>query len=229
MIPLTFDEIKQALAGPLPGLRGQQLMAPQFRPLDRKSYEEGSRDCRRAAVLLLLYPRRGHLYLILTERRHDLSNHPGQVSMPGGSRDGNETVGQTAIREAYEEIGVSPQSVTPLGRLTHIYIPPSHFCIQIVVAYTPQPPRWRANPDEIETLIETPLSILLDATHRRIEIVEHEGRPRRIPYFAINGHKVWGATAMALGEFVTLLRENYPQKTSPPFSHPPIYECPVRA
>ncbi len=229
MISLSPDDIQQALQGPLPGLRGQQTMAPGYRPLDPESYEEGSKTCRRAAVLLLLYPRDGQLYTVLTERRHDLPQHPGQVSMPGGSRDGKETVAQTAIREAYEEIGVDPATVQVLGRLTHIYIPPSHFCIQIVVGYTPEPPQWRANPDEIETLIEIPLSILLDPAYRHIATVERDGQVWRVPYFAINGHKVWGATAMALGEFTTLLQETYGDSIHPPFHHPPIHEYVVRA
>ena len=228
MLALTSNNIKQALAGPRPGLRGQQIMAPDFRPLDPSSYEIGSKTCRRAAVLLLVYPIDGHLYTVLTERRHDLAAHPGQISMPGGSRDGDETVAQTAIREAHEEIGVDPDAVEALGRLTHIYIPPSHFCIQIVVGYTAERPHWRANPDEIETLIEVPLSLLFDPDFRHIITVERDGKSWPVRYFAINDHKVWGATAMALGEFVTMLEDAFPDKTRPPFSHPPIYECAVR-
>jgi len=222
MLPLTPEEIAQALAGPLPGLRGQKTMAPGYRALDPQVYEEGSKTCRRAAVLLLLYPRDDQLYVILTERRHDLPNHPGQISMPGGSRDGNETVAQTAIREAQEEIGIDPEQVQVLGRLTHIYIPPSHFCIQIVVGYTPELPTWQANPAEIESLLETPLCMFLDPAYRKMMEIEQDGKKWRVPYFAINGHKVWGATAMALGEFVTLLQEKFGDSLQIPPQHPPI-------
>ncbi len=224
MSHLTLDDIRSALSRPLPGLRGQQSMAPGFRPLDPKSYEEGSKTCRRAAVLLLLYPKDDQLYTLLTQRRHDLPQHPGQIAMPGGSRDGTETVAQTAIREAHEEVGIDPQTVEVVGRLTHIYIPPSHFCIQIVVGVTVERPQWRANPAEIETLLEAPLSIFFDPAFRKTTVVERDGQKWRVPYFAINDHKVWGATAMALGELITLLQETYPQKTSPPFHHPPVLE-----
>ncbi len=225
---LTITDIQNALAAPLPGLRGQQLMAPGYRPLDPQIYEEGSKTCRRAAVLLLLYPREGHLYTVLTERRHDLPDHPGQIAFPGGSRDGQETVAQTALREAQEEVGVDANRVEVLGRLTHIYIPPSHFCIQIVVGYASEPPQWRPNPDEVETLIEVPLSRFLDPVTRQVTQVERDGKTWAVPYFDLDGHKVWGATAMALGEFVTMLREAFPEKTRPPFHHPPIYKHPVR-
>ena len=221
---LTLDDIRSALSRPLPGLRGQQIMAPGYRPLDPQSYEEGSKTCRRAAVLLLLYPIQDQLYTILTQRRHDLPQHPGQIAMPGGSRDGNETVAQTALREAHEEVGIDPQSVEVVGRLTHIYIPPSHFCIQIVVGVTPERPRWHANPAEIATLLEAPLSMFLDPAFRKTALVERDGRQWQVPYFAIDDHKVWGATAMALGELITLLQETFPQKASPPPQHPPVLE-----
>ncbi len=228
-MPLILEHIRFAFSQPRPGLRGQQLMAPGYRPLDPKTYEEGSKTCRRAAVLLLLYPRGNHLYTVLTKRRHDLPDHPGQIALPGGSRDGQETVAQTALREAEEEVGVHAADVEVLGRLTHIYIPPSHFCIQIVVGYTPAPPLWRPNPAEVETLVETPISLLLDPATRQTMTVFREGRTWTVPYFAIDKFKVWGATAMALGEFITLLREACPQESQPPPQHPPILLRPVHA
>ena len=228
-MPLTLAHIRHALQQPRPGLRGQQLMAPGYRPLNPKTYQEGSKTCRRAAVLLLLYPRGDHLYTVLTKRREDLPQHPGQISLPGGSRDGQETVAQTALREAQEEVGVDPTRVEVLGRLTHIYIPPSHFCIQIVVGYTSEPPAWQPNPAEVESLIEVPLSRLLDPATRQMARVERDGRVWDVPYFDLEGHQVWGATAMALGEFITLLREIFPEQTRPPFHHPPILVHPADA
>jgi 8-oxo-dGTP pyrophosphatase MutT (NUDIX family) len=205
--PVTLEDIRLAMSLPRPGLKAQALMASRER-LDPELYEKGSRDCRRAAVLLLLYPYRGELYLVLTARRDDLPAHPGQVSFPGGSRDDErESVVDTALREAYEEVGVEPKMVEPLGRLTHIYIPPSHFCIQIVVGYTPQRPHWRPNPAEVSELLEVPVRYFLDRRNWKSELVAFNGGYRRIPYFAVGRHKVWGATAMALAEFVTLLEK----------------------
>ena len=204
---LTLETIRRALAGPRPGLRGQALMSPRDR-LDPDLYARGSLDCRRAAVLLLLYPHQGELHLLLTVRPDTLPNHPGQVAFPGGSRDDErETVAETALREAHEEVGVDPTTVEPLGRLTHIYIPPSHFCIQIVVGYTPQRPRWRPNPAEVAELLEIPLAHFFDHSNWRTTEAFREGEWRTIPYIDLGEHKVWGATAMALAEFVTLVEE----------------------
>ena len=81
-------------AAPSPGLRGQARMAPTDR-LDPELYARGSRDCRRATVLLLLYPWQQALYAVLIVRPRHLPDHPGQVALPGGMKDEEETVEQT--------------------------------------------------------------------------------------------------------------------------------------
>lgn len=204
--PITLDIIHSALAQPLPGLRGQALMAPAQR-LDPELYANGSRDCRRAAVLFLLYPFQGELHTLLTVRPDTLPHHPGQVAFPGGSRDEDESVLETALREAHEEVGIDPALIQPLGRLTRLYIPPSHFCIQIVLGHTPRRPAWRPNPDEISKLLEIPVAHFFDRGNWGEEIRAIEGIKRRIPYFQIGEHKVWGATAMTIAEFVTAIEE----------------------
>lgn len=212
--PITLADVRLALSHPRPGLRGQVLMGPRER-LHPALYEQGSRDCRRASVLLLLYPHRAELYTVLTVRPHHLPAHPGQVSFPGGSRDDEtESVVDTALREAYEEVGVLPAQVEPLGRLTHIYIPPSHFCMQIVVGYTCHRPQWHINPAEVSELLEVPLRHFLDRHNWQSEMMTIRGEARRIPFFAISEHKVWGATAMALAEFVTMLDETLSEHPS---------------
>jgi len=203
---LSIATIRRAMARPLPGPRGQMRMTPSYR-LDPDMYRRHSHDCRRGAVLFLLYPWQGELHTVLTVRRPDLPDHPGQVAFPGGARDGNETVVQTALREAHEEVGVDPARVEILGRLTHIYIPPSHFCIQIVVGYTPERPPWQPNPREIALLLEPPLRHFCDRANWDEEWRLFQGQMHRIPFFRIGEHKVWGATAMTIAEFITLLED----------------------
>ncbi len=205
--PISLDLVRDALRRPLPGLRGQVWMAPSHRPTDPGYYERGAQRCRRAAVLFLLYPHRDELHTVLTVRPQTLPDHPGQVAFPGGARDEGESVVETALREAQEEVGVEPEKVEPLGRLTHIYIPPSNFCIQIVVGYAAERPVWRPNPAEVASLLEPPVAYFFDPVRRKVAIVEVDGQKRRIPYFDIEGHKVWGATAMAIAEFVTAVEE----------------------
>jgi 8-oxo-dGTP pyrophosphatase MutT (NUDIX family) len=204
---LTPEHIQNALSGSRPGLRAQALMSPRDR-LDPELYRRGSIDCRRAAVLFLLYPHRDELYTLLTVRPDTMPNHPGQVAFPGGSRDEEtESVLETALREGQEEVGLEPTLVEPLGRLTHIYIPPSHFCIQIQVAYTRHRPHWRPNPFEVAELLEVPIVHFFDRSNWRTIDVQRDGQQRTIPYFAIGEHRVWGATAMTIAEFVIMVEE----------------------
>ncbi len=204
---LTEEQIQVALARPRPGLRAQALMSPRDR-IDPELYRKGSLDCRRAAVLFLLYPRLGELHTLLTVRPETMPNHPGQVAFPGGSRDDErESVLETALREGQEEVGLDPVQVEPLGRLTHIYIPPSHFCIQIQVGYTPQHPDWQPSPAEVAELLEVPVVHFFDRANWQSADVVDDGQVRTIPYIAIGEHKLWGATAMAIAEFVVMVEE----------------------
>ena len=204
---LTPEQIQNALAGSRPGLRAQALMSSRDR-LDPELYQKGSIDCRRAAVLFLLYPHQDELHTLLIVRPDTMPNHPGQVAFPGGARDEEtESVLETALREGQEEVGLDPTQVEPLGRLTHIYIPPSHFCIQIQVAYTHQRPHWQPNPSEVAKLLEIPIAHFFDRSNWRSADVQRDGQQRTIPYIAIGEHKVWGATAMAIAEFVIMVEE----------------------
>jgi len=205
-LTITLAHVRAALARPLPGLRGQLRMVPSYR-FDFDLYAKGAVDCRRAAVLFLLYPHDGQLTTLLTVRPSHLPDHPGQVSFPGGARDAEELVVETALREAQEEVGLDPALVQPLGRLTHIYIPPSHFCIQILVGYAAQRPCFRPNPHEVAQILETPLAHFFGPANVGYEPRLVNGVEHTVPYFAIGPHRVWGATAIAIAELITAIEE----------------------
>lgn len=199
---IRLDEIRSALERPRPGLPAQLRLSP--RPRDPGiTHEEAPRP---GGVVLLLYPHRQHLHLVLTRRADTLSNHKGQISLPGGQRDPGETPEVTALRELHEELGIEPDQVDVLGRLTPLYIPPSNYCIYPVVGYVAERPCFRPNPAEVAHVLEVPLSALLDPDTVREEEWSLRDEAVRVPFFAIAGHKVWGATAMVLAEFVELLR-----------------------
>jgi 8-oxo-dGTP pyrophosphatase MutT (NUDIX family) len=206
---LSIDDIRQALAQPLPGAAAQANMAPEMvdgQP-DRWQKVDGYRE---AGVLILLYPHRTQihegLHLVLTRRREYPGVHSGQISFPGGRRERGETLHTTALREAQEEVGILPETVDVMGQLSSLYTPPSNFCIYPFVAFSPTRPSFQLDPREVAELIETPLSLLLAPASRKKEIWEFSNYgQRRVPFFDVFGHKVWGATAMILSEFLTLL------------------------
>ena len=196
--------LRDALQRPLPGLPAQMQMAPLPRPGTERVLEPGL-DCRRAGVLVLLYPCGDELCLVLTRRTESLESHRGQISFPGGGLHAGESARDAALRETEEELGVPPSGLDLLGELSPIYIPPSDFCVYPLVAFAAKRPDFIPNPHEVAEVIEAPLSRLLDPAASCEETRPWQDTHRRVPFYAIGEHKVWGATAMILCELLALI------------------------
>ena len=193
------------LARPLPGALAQHRFAPTpLRPGWRADAQPES--ARRAAALLLVYPGPLGLTIPLTVRHGDLPHHPGQVSFPGGRVGAEETPLQAALRETAEEIGVPPGDVRVIGPLSTVWIVVSNHLLQPFVGVAERRPDFHLAPGEVEALVEVPLSEIHDVTRVKSEIRLRDGLDVTYPFFDLGGHKVWGATAMVLGEFATLFR-----------------------
>jgi 8-oxo-dGTP pyrophosphatase MutT (NUDIX family) len=203
----TVGKVREALKGKLPGLDAQLRMAPEPRlGWDPLKFPEGARD---GAALVLLYPHDDHLHVVLTVRGAELRNHTGQVSLPGGRVDKGETFEAAALREANEEIGVDPATIEVLGRLTPLHIPVSGFLLHPIVGATSMRPAFQRAEWEVARIIEAPVSLLSDP-----DVIRRETRTRtvngrqvevNVPFYDIDGEKVWGATAMVLAEFCAIL------------------------
>ena len=194
--------IARLLRAPKPGLAAQSRMAPHPRP----GWPPGEGIIpRQGGVLLLLYPHQGQLYLVLTRRTEAVDNHKGQIALPGGHREGNESIEQTALRETQEELGVVPTTVKVLGTLTPLYIPPSNFCITPVVGWAEKRPDWQPDDVEVAEVVEVPLRHLADPSNWREETWQRGELAMQVPFFLVQGHQVWGATAMVLSEFLVIL------------------------
>lgn len=205
----TFPElVRRRLASALPGLNAQLRMAP--RPVLRPDPADTS-PLRPAAALLLLYRHRNEWHIPLTVRGSRLRHHTGQVSLPGGRLDHpGESVEAAALREAYEEIGITPSAVDILGRLTPLPVVVSAHLLQPVVGTIAERPTFALAAHEVERLIEVPVTRLLQhdavAWEERVRSLPPSGL-MNVPYFEIDGARVWGATAMVLAEFIALIED----------------------
>ncbi len=207
MRPLTLATLERclahALAGPLPGPAAQRAMAPTPRPgWQPGRVPEGLRD---AAALALIYPRDGAPHLLLTVRAADLPHHGGQISLPGGEVEPGESFEDAALREAQEEVGVDRASVRLLGRLSAMHIPVSGYALHTVVGIASSAGTWAPHAREVARVLEAPLDTLLDPARCAVETRRYEGRDYDVPFYEVEGEKVWGATAMVLAELLALL------------------------
>lgn len=163
---------------------------------------------RKAAVLMLFYPRNGELYTILTKRTQDVEHHKGQISFPGGSQDGRDgDLVETALRESEEEIGLPRKTVNVLGKY-HEYETPSGFAVTPVVAIADVLPPLSPHAVEVAEILEVPLSLFLDTRNERVEQRAPFGVPLDVYFYRFGPHEIWGATAAILRSFLHSLRQS---------------------
>lgn len=204
---VRFDEVlrrlEEARSRELPGIDAQASMAP--RP--RRFWVPGAvpDGTRQAAGLALLYPRGGETALLLTVRGAHLAHHQGQVSLPGGAVEAGETVEQAALREAHEEVGLATATVALRLRLTPLHIPVSGYVLHPIVATSELPPEVHPCAHEVARIVEIELAALARGRGLAVEGREREGVSIEVPYFDLGGAKLWGATAMIVGELLAVL------------------------
>ena len=156
-----------------------------------------------SAVLVLIYEKMGEFYIVLTKRTHDVMHHKGQMSFPGGAYDkGDGDLKATALREAFEEIGVRAEDVEILGNLDDQATLTSNFAITPFVGAIPYPYEFRVNRKEVEELIEAPVAVLLNPDC----FSPHGSKGKLHPhgYYQCGEYNITGITAMILKQFLEL-------------------------
>lgn len=199
-----LEQVRRALADPTPiSLDELLVLRDPSGQLVRLMQPDPGVVPREGAVLILLYPSDGDLWFPLTVRSSSLPQHRGEISLPGGRIDSDDvSVTAAALREANEELGINTESVDVLGTLSRFYIPPSNFYINPVIGFTPQLPMISPSPHEVDHVFFVSLSQLLDPATVQVEEWNRRGLRMMVPFFAIDGYKVWGATALLLSELV---------------------------
>jgi len=173
----------------------------EVRPITKKS-----------AVLLALYEKNGESRLILTRRSFALSNHRGEVALPGGRSDVDESPSETALREAFEEVGLVANSVRIVGWLSPIVAFVSGSSIQPIIGFLDDEPKLKANDAEVERIFDVALCDLLEDGNFAEERWRRDSPRKASPdgtfpifFYRVPGEVVWGATARILTELLCVI------------------------
>ncbi|MFK8104908.1 MAG: CoA pyrophosphatase [Saprospiraceae bacterium] len=204
-----ITQVKTALAAPLPGKAAQNKMAHVV----RKQQTTPPSTARIACVLILLYQKQNAWHLVFIERmsNHKDDKHGGQIGFPGGQLEASDfDLKQCALRETEEEVGIPMTKIEILGRLTELYIPVSNFLVHPFVGYLPQEPQFILQTSEVKNVIEAPLSLLQHKDTLQTTQIQVSANItlQHVPYFKVQNHVVWGATAMMLSEFLASIPES---------------------
>ncbi len=145
------------------------------------------------------------LNLLLTQRSAELKNHAGQISFPGGRMEQNDAdIGVTALRETHEEVGIRPDQVTVIG-----YLEPmptiTGYAVTPIVGLVDETVELDIDQTEVEFTFEVPLSFLLDDGNRRTVDRDLYGQKVPMMEFQFEGHRIWGATAFIIIEFIKIV------------------------
>lgn len=191
----------------VPGESSHFIMAPELRMKELNNFNIEERNPRKAAVMMLFYPKETETYIALILRPKYEGVHSGQIALPGGKVepfDLNYT--ETALRETEEEIGIPRNDVDVLKALTKVYIPPSNFWVFPFIGVVEQRPNFILQKEEVADVIEVKLTDLLNDDNVTSQVLTTSyAKNIEVPSFTLNNYVVWGATAMMLSELKVFL------------------------
>ena len=159
----------------------------------------------RAAVLVPLFKKGEDCHLLFTKRSEEVKYHKGEISFPGGVADEEDSqLINTALREAFEEIGLKGSDVRIIGLLDDI-VTITEFIVTPIVGLFPYPYPFKVSEIEIAELIEVPLSFLLDESCFSESEIFRGGQKEIVYAYQYEKHIIWGATARILKQFLDLI------------------------
>ena len=163
-----------------------------------------------SAVLVPIYIKQGQNHILFIKRTEKVKEHKGQISFPGGTCEEGETALDTALRECHEEIDLRAEDVEVLGELDDYITTTSNYIVTPFVVMIPWPYQFKMHQEEVDEIIEVPISALLDdnCLHRDSEIINGELFDSYAYHY--QGRIIWGATAQILNSFLDIYTQTIP-------------------
>jgi 8-oxo-dGTP pyrophosphatase MutT (NUDIX family) len=205
----TLGAIRRRLAAPRPPRDPRERLLGNIEgPVSPTLRETLERPGRPASVLLALLERPSGVTVLFTERSKHLKDHAGQISLPGGRLAPGETVAVAALREAHEEVGLTPTAVEVLGSLDG-FLTGTGFTITPVVGYVADS-AFIAVPDprEVASVFEVPLDVILDRSAMGVGYFERHGSRLLTYELHYENRRIWGATAAVLRNFQDVILDD---------------------
>jgi len=205
---MIISEMFSYVKAPLPGWEAQKLMSSVGYDQNR----EPKGDSKIAAIMVLLFQDEEQAWqtvYIKRPSRNPLDKHSGQISYPGGQREATDhDLIDTALRETEEELGIPRSEIEIIGPLSSIYVFVSDFNVFPYVGYLSAKPQFDIQKSEVDFPIIYPLQRLLNSNPvPRKNLTVAKGRTlKNIPYYDLDGHTLWGATAMVTSELLEMVR-----------------------
>lgn len=194
----------------LPGEEAHYKLAPMLRLQELEGLDIEQKKPKQAAVMAVFYPdKQEETRFVLILRKSYKGVHSNQVGFPGGRVEEEDlTLMHTALRETEEEVGIPREEVTVLRELTRLYIPPSNFWVQPYLGLMKRTPMLVPQEEEVEAVLEIDIDeFLSESCLTRQTLSTSYATNIEVPAFLLNGHVVWGATAMMLSEMKDILKQ----------------------
>ena len=199
------EQIKERLEKPLPG--NEAHLTTRIKTKSEVTFPNTQETARPAAVLILLFPFEDEIQFFLTKRTEDVEHHKGQISLPGGIRENNESLNETALRETKEEVGIDSTKIIISGSLTPFFIPVTGYIVHPFIGWCKEKPSTKIHDVEVNQLFSVSITELMDEKILQTEQWNIRGYDAIVPYYNFGKCKVWGATAAILSEFKSILED----------------------
>jgi len=203
---MHFDEFlkypTKVLNVDLPATHAHAKMAPANRLELLKNINFDVVKPKKAAVMMLFYPKNSQTHLALILRNSYNGVHSSQIAFPGGKVEtGDVDLKQTALRETHEEIGIHPNHIHVVRPFTEVYIPPSNFMVYPFLGYSDKELDFTLQEDEVAGMVELSLDEFLnDNIVMNVVMQTSYAGAIDVPGFRVREHFIWGATAMMMSE-----------------------------